>query len=593
MVGGKELVRERQLVRPRPSMPALATTPGGGRGRGGPPNPEQERTELAAAAREGGAAARTPSSVTRWSPLHRACRLGSDELVAALLGAKADPSARNRYGDTPLHVATQHGHLPAMRRLLSSPGVDPNARSSGRRRWTALHCAASQSSHACAAALLLRADADPTLSGLHGVTAVALGRTSKNAALLAWVAGDTDSVRRMAHSGVDTNADPRHAIAIDTQAPPRAVSVREYGEAAMSAFPASVTQPPRDVLAKAQVPPLDTRTPGASKGGGGGAGFWSEPVAAPPLALVRPPTTPSHDAAAAALPAAAEPEVEQPSLSSGPGPLQLDFRAATPLLHVAASGGGGGGMMRDEPYWREVKLLEEAIQRASPGRGAGGGRPTGEEPSYTTSKVAPKPARRGSPPPQQPPPPPPPQQQRSSPSSSPNQATSSMMPQPQPLPASPSRLAQEPEQAAAAAEHDRGHTTAPAAAAAAAAVPATDDSMAARRARWKSSRQASADQAHDDVQANDDLDAGAASSVLPTSAETESQANAAPATMVKAAPKPGQAKANAPQRMRRASMVNVSSPQQSSQPESMTAVTETELQANAAPATMVKAAPKP
>ncbi len=58
------------------------------------------------------------------SDLHREARLGNAEAVSLLLGSSADPSARDRKGRTPLHVAANE----AVAKALLAAGADPNAR---------------------------------------------------------------------------------------------------------------------------------------------------------------------------------------------------------------------------------------------------------------------------------------------------------------------------------------------------------------------------------------------------------------------------------------------------------------------------------
>ena len=44
------------------------------------------------------------------TPLHKACKVGKADIVEALLALKADPTAKDRHGRTPLTVAWQNGH---------------------------------------------------------------------------------------------------------------------------------------------------------------------------------------------------------------------------------------------------------------------------------------------------------------------------------------------------------------------------------------------------------------------------------------------------------------------------------------------------
>ena len=68
------------------------------------------------------AGAVTVITVTGDTPLIEAARLGHDDVVQALLVARADPSARNDGGQTALAVAAQGGHDEIVR-LLRQAGA--------------------------------------------------------------------------------------------------------------------------------------------------------------------------------------------------------------------------------------------------------------------------------------------------------------------------------------------------------------------------------------------------------------------------------------------------------------------------------------
>ena len=53
------------------------------------------------------------------SPLHRAVAKGNPEVTHMLMGAGADPLARNRLNQTPLHVAVRHGHIAVVSVLIN------------------------------------------------------------------------------------------------------------------------------------------------------------------------------------------------------------------------------------------------------------------------------------------------------------------------------------------------------------------------------------------------------------------------------------------------------------------------------------------
>ena len=64
-----------------------------------------------------------------------------------------DVNARDKYGETPLHLASCYGHTESVKLLLAMPGVDVNARDLYGR--TPLHLA-SRKSHAEVVKLLIK-----------------------------------------------------------------------------------------------------------------------------------------------------------------------------------------------------------------------------------------------------------------------------------------------------------------------------------------------------------------------------------------------------------------------------------------------------
>lgn len=77
-----------------------------------------------------------PLTASGESPLHRAARNGSKEVVSHLVEAGATVDIRNNSKWTPLHVATSEGHAHTVQYLLDHK-ADPKLRiESG---WTALH----------------------------------------------------------------------------------------------------------------------------------------------------------------------------------------------------------------------------------------------------------------------------------------------------------------------------------------------------------------------------------------------------------------------------------------------------------------------
>jgi len=85
----------------------------------------------------------SPIALYNETPLHQACSFGQERMVRALLDRGALRTARDSMQRTPLHHASQSGHLGCGRQLLGKPGaykltpdevnaVDVNG-------WTALH----------------------------------------------------------------------------------------------------------------------------------------------------------------------------------------------------------------------------------------------------------------------------------------------------------------------------------------------------------------------------------------------------------------------------------------------------------------------
>ena len=56
--------------------------------------------------------------VTQWTPLHSAAINGHERIIQLLLSHKADVNSRNERESTPLHLASQEGHLASVVTLL-------------------------------------------------------------------------------------------------------------------------------------------------------------------------------------------------------------------------------------------------------------------------------------------------------------------------------------------------------------------------------------------------------------------------------------------------------------------------------------------
>lgn len=68
----------------------------------------------------------TPSEIAAYRGLFAAAARGDAPEIAKLAAGGADVKAHDRYGRTPLHIATYAGRLDAMRALVKA-GADPNA----------------------------------------------------------------------------------------------------------------------------------------------------------------------------------------------------------------------------------------------------------------------------------------------------------------------------------------------------------------------------------------------------------------------------------------------------------------------------------
>ena len=93
------------------------------------------------------------------TPLHRAARYNANPAVTeTLLAAGADVNARDWYKDTPLHRAARYNAIPAVTEALLAAGADTTARNQG--KTTPLHWAAGSNEHPAVTEALLKAGAD-------------------------------------------------------------------------------------------------------------------------------------------------------------------------------------------------------------------------------------------------------------------------------------------------------------------------------------------------------------------------------------------------------------------------------------------------
>src|SRR6266705_210455 len=77
-----------------------------------------------------------------WTPLHWASQEGHLEIVRCLIESCADVNAADNLGFTPLVIAAGHGHGSVVRELLRA-GADANKRVRSNANGTALHLACS------------------------------------------------------------------------------------------------------------------------------------------------------------------------------------------------------------------------------------------------------------------------------------------------------------------------------------------------------------------------------------------------------------------------------------------------------------------
>jgi ankyrin repeat protein len=127
-----------------------------------------------------------------YTPLHLATQEGHKDVVAYLLANKADVNAREKDNQTPLHLAVVRDHKDVAELLLTN-NADVNAKD--KNGWTPLHWAAALD-HEDMAALLLANNADVNAKSSDGTTPLHLA-TQEN---------DKDIVALLLANNADVNA---------------------------------------------------------------------------------------------------------------------------------------------------------------------------------------------------------------------------------------------------------------------------------------------------------------------------------------------------------------------------------------------------
>jgi ankyrin repeat protein len=133
----------------------------------------------------------TPSSET---PLHLACSFGQERMIKVLLHRGASRTARDSDQRTPLHKASQNGHLGCVRQLLGKPGayklMPEEVNIADVQGWTPLHHAA-HGGHANLCGVLIAGGArlDAVMRSGHTPLMVAQQFHPANTALIDLLAG--------------------------------------------------------------------------------------------------------------------------------------------------------------------------------------------------------------------------------------------------------------------------------------------------------------------------------------------------------------------------------------------------------------------
>ena len=157
--------------------------------------------------------------------LFEASQLRTASEVKAALAAGADPNARKRGGDTPLHLAAIWNDNPSVITALIEGGADPGARVRLKRR-TPLHLAARFNDNPSVIAALIEGGADPGARDDDGETPLhAAAELNNNLSVIAAL------IEGGANPGArdDDGETPLHAAAMETVNPSVITALIEAG----------------------------------------------------------------------------------------------------------------------------------------------------------------------------------------------------------------------------------------------------------------------------------------------------------------------------------------------------------------------------
>jgi ankyrin repeat protein len=219
------------------------------------------------------------------TPLHWAAERGDSAMAAALLRAKADPSAATRIGaHTPLHIAARTASVAVARQLLAA-GANPNARTTT--GATALHLAATGGSGAIVSAMLARQADVNAVEQSWGQTPL----------MFAAAADRPEAVQALLKGGANTALRTK-AVDLTEENQRQQAAARKRNELLFAALPASVQDSVKQAMQKAAADRAAQMRQFQGGGGGGGAGAAAAAPAAPATAAA--PAAPAAPAPAAA-----------------------------------------------------------------------------------------------------------------------------------------------------------------------------------------------------------------------------------------------------------------------------------------------------